>query len=248
MNIVTTTIKKIDPRKVILGRCSCVGKEILSLKEKQFSYRLLNQQKSRFDVLINWIQGEKLPQINTVQPFVPRKDIFPLLKEQEELPWLNCKKDIEYCIFDTFSELTDKKFTHKKEGWSFCCHYSDIQHVPDFDNAFICEDLLDEDKIFTAYDNFVTWFSKKYPTKMMYAVKVPTSLDSRELYKRRSEIISDALTILSKKNGNLIPLSVPNASVRHHSDDDFPYHFSQSTYYAFLEKWNIIRDAESASK
>lgn len=241
-------IRQLDPRPVVLGRCSCVGKGVLEVTEKPRTYQFVNQQKARIDLFRCWYEQQIRPQPTTIKEFIPRNDVFGLIQEEQQLPWLKLTKSANYCLLDTFSELTDKKFTHKKDGWSFCCHYSDVLHVAEFERQFMCEGLLPDDDLAESYEWFCQWISQNHPLACMYVVLVPTTLDNRDLYKKRAILIEEVLKMLAKKYTFVKILKVNDSDVEHHPDDEFPYHFASSTYFAFRQKWNIIRDIELTSK
>ena len=129
--------------------------------------RLINQQKVRVELLLEWRSGEVKPNAKSVKGHLLRKDVYPFIKQQEQLPWLNVK-NFEYLIMDSFAELTDQKFTHRKDKRSFCCHYTDINHTSEFNAEFECCGLLPIESFEDAYNNFFDWFEMNHYGKKVF--------------------------------------------------------------------------------
>ncbi len=90
------------PKKVVLGRNACLGIDVFNLKYcNQYDVKLVNQQKTRVDVLLDLINGAQRPETNYLKKFIPRRDLYPLIVQQEKLPWLSGNKDIEYLLMDS---------------------------------------------------------------------------------------------------------------------------------------------------
>lgn len=228
-------------KKVILGRFACIGKEVLQLSEHSKKYRVSNQQKMRLDLFLDLIHSNKFPRTKLVKKFIPREDIFPLILEQENLPWTQQQGNIEYLLMDTFSELTDKKFTHSDEKWSICCHFGDSDKSDQFKATFKHEGLLATDQLYNTYFEFSEWFENFYPGKNIFVIHTPTALDSREIYKERATAITIALTQLSNEKPFVHNIILPASQIKKNQSDSFPYHFDTITYYAFLKKWTTIK-------
>ena len=59
--------------------------------------------------------------------------------------------NIDYLLFDSYAEFTDQKFQHREEGWSFCCHYTDLLHTDEFNRTFekisqLCDEIINPHK------------------------------------------------------------------------------------------------------
>jgi len=225
-------------KRIVLGRVACLGKDIFSLRHgKDKSALLINQQKTRVDLLCEWIDGKERPKSKQIRSHMSRTDIYPLIKEQESLPWLKWK-GCDFILMDSFSELTDQKFSHKQEGWSFSCHYSDIKHTQEFDVLFENHGLLPIDDIENAYLKFFDLLDSLYPDKRIIFLHFPTSLDERKIYKERGAEILRVMKKIEEKHSNITNISIDDDKVDWHEEDKFPYHYSKSTNAAFLEQWN----------
>lgn len=225
-------------RNIVIGRVACLGKDVFALRHSKDKRALLiNQQKTRVDLLCEWIDGKERPKSKQIRSHLSRSDIYPLIKEQESLPWLKWK-GCDFILMDSFSELTDQKFSHKQEGWSFCCHYSDIKHTPEFDALFENHGLLPIDDLENAYLKFFYLLNSLHPEKHIIFLHFPTSLDERKMYKERGAEILRVMKKIEEKHSHITNIFIYENNVDWHEEDKFPYHYSKSTNAAFLEQWN----------
>ena len=228
-------------KRLVLGRAACLGKDVFALRySKDKRALLINQQKTREDLLCEWIDGRERPKSKQIRSHLSRTDIYPLIKEQEYLPWLKWK-GCDFILMDSFSELTDQKFSHKQEGWSFCCHYSDIKHTPEFDALFENHGLLPIDDLENAYLKFFDLLNSLHPEKHIVFLHFPTSLDERKMYKERGAEILRVMKKIEEKNSYITNIFIDDNTVDWHEEDKFPYHYSKSTNATFLEQWNKKR-------
>jgi len=228
-------------KQVVLCRSACLGHTISKLKTPD-SKRifLVCQQKTRLDILLEQVSELTPTKLRVksmvVKKYIPRKDIQGLIRQQEKSPWLKIKK-FDYMLIDSFSELTDKKFTSKKEGWSFACHNSDIEHTAEFKQNFESHGLLKLENLSEVYENFFSWFENTHPNKKVIFMHYPTVLDKRTVYKERAAKILEIMKNIEKKKDYVFNIHIDDSKVRPHEDDDFPYHYSRETNREFLEKW-----------
>jgi hypothetical protein len=227
-------------KQKVLGRVACLGSDLFALRhQRKYGFRLVNQQKVRVDLWLEWLAGEARPKPELVKSHMSRPDVYPLIENQATLPWL-VEREFEFLLMDSFSELTDQKFTHRKEGWSFCCHYSDLDHTAAFDNEFESHGLLPIGEIEAAYTRFFEWFEKEHLGKEVIFVHFPTTIDERILYKERGTEILRIMTQLQATKLFIQNLSVDDKSVGWNENDRFPYHFSKSTNLAFADRWDKL--------
>jgi len=220
-----------------------LGQDIIKLKFENL--HVINQQKVRVDLFLDWIDGAERPKPDVVWSFLLRKDVFPFIEQQAGLPWLRIKKSNNLILMDSFSELTDQKFISKKEGWAFCCNYNDIDHSPLFEDEFDCQGLLNLSEIEHCYKVFFDYINKEYPSKKILFLHFPTKLDQRQLFKDRGVAIKNALEKLSLANKSIINVHVPDEKVSPYEEDDFPYHFGRETYLHFVKEINQALDANN---
>lgn len=225
--------------RYVLSRTACLGQDIFKLKYNQagITKNLINLQKVRGDMFADLLTGKNRPRPEIVEPFMARKDVFPMIVEQERFEWINVKHSANFILLDSFSELTDQKFVHKKEGWAFCCNYTDIEHTAEFESMFECRGLIDIDDLEHIYASFFATLYTHYPRKKLIFIHFPTILDPREKFGERGKRILDILLEIEKKNKNLKNIFVKDSLVQPHPGDDFPYHYGIQTQMAFLQQW-----------
>jgi hypothetical protein len=229
----------------VYGRVACLGRDVFDINylagDKPV---LLNQQKVRVDLYLDWLAGMPRPRAEIVKQYLLRHDIYPLIEQQTTSQW-DAGSDVLYFAMDSFSELTDQKFTHKQEGWSFCAHYSDIDHKSDFGNYFDCHGLLSISEIEMVYSLFFDWLEKKFPNKIVYFFHFPTKLDDREIYKVRGAEIHRVMLKLEGSKPYIKNVYIDEKFVLKNEKDSFPYHFSKKTNDSFFEQWCRINSHDS---
>tara|TARA_B100000963_G_scaffold326779_1_gene314101 strand:+ start:1476 stop:2240 length:765 start_codon:yes stop_codon:yes gene_type:complete len=225
-------------RPKIFGRTACLGRDLFDLKYK-FGKKplLINKQKVRVDLHMDWIRGHTRPRADIVKKYILRDDIHPLIDQQAEYHWDN-RSNIKYFIMDSFSELTDQKFTHKEEGWSFCAHHSDINHESDFSEKFQKNGLLTIQKIEVGYELFFNWFENSFPGKSLYYFHFPTNLDNRQVFRDRGAEILKIMQGFEHKKSFIKNIFIDEKFSFGDESDPFPYHFHEKTYKLFLAEWN----------
>jgi hypothetical protein len=235
-------------KHIILCRSACLGHTLLNLKDPRAkNISLICQQKTRLDLFMEHVSGN-IPETMRVKSavvneYISREDIHELIFQQEKLPWLKTKK-FDYVLMDSFSEMTDKKFTHKKEGWSFFCHQSDIADVPAFEELFESHGLLDIKKFSETYEAFFSWFELSYPGKKVVFLHYPTALDERVVYKERAAEILRVMASIEKRKDYIYNVCIDESKVFQYENDDFPYHYSKETNEEFIRKWEELEHAK----
>ena len=219
------------PGRYVLRRTACLGNAV-SIKAGLNSR--INHQKSRVDYLLDIHRNSSL----RAQPKLIRK----YLKESAKY---RCIEDQQYDFFaynkpkaivmDSFSELTDQLFVHKKEGWRFLAHYADMEHSPEFTELFHCEGLLPLEMLFQTYDTFFAELFRTYSVKVFF-IHFPTHLDKRETFQLRGEEIKRVIDTLAQKYPLLHSLSLEAEDVVAGTADEHPYHFDEKTFDAFQKK------------
>lgn len=227
------------PHTYVLSRAACLGKDIASLKfgEKK-KWSLINMQKMRVDSFLEYASYQKRPKPEIVKPFLQRQDVFDFIVQQNTFEWFGVNKCSNIILIDSFSELTDQKFTHRKEGWSFCCNYNDINHETSFDEVFESKGLLSITEIEMKYELLFTFLTEKYPKKKIIFIHFPAHLDNRIKFKERADGILNIMLKIEEKFHNVTNLYVPISMVFPNENDDFPYHYGEKTYQAFIQEWD----------
>lgn len=226
------TIRKIIySEKVIAARVACVGRDVVMLKEKKSqNIKLVNIQKARVDLLLEWFSKKDRPKFEYIEPHMRRSDIVSLIKEQAVVDWFTIAKKTDYFVMDSYSELTDQKFTHKKEGWSFCCHYSDLHHTDDFNNEFKCEGLLPCDQFASMYRNFFNIFERHFSGKNLIFIHYSSKFDDRPKFSERAALIRTVIKEIASEKPWLINIDLADSDYYPNEKDFFPYHYAKKTY------------------
>jgi len=228
------------PPPCVFGRLACLGQSVFTVRAPALGHPLLlNQQKSRCDMFMDWQNGAPRPDAAAVEPHLHRKFVLPMIQEQQNLPWLAHRGRPRLLCMDSFAELTDQKFVHKKSGWAFACHYRDLEHTPEFDQQFDCLGLLPVDQFDRAYRAFFHWFFEKYPKCPVVFLHFPAKLDSRPHFRERAEAIREILARQSAEFPLLKNVTLPDNLVIPAPGESYAYHFSQDTFDAFAKAWEL---------
>ena len=231
-------------KEKVNGRVACLGRDIFDLTyQTEPKPVLINQQKARIDLLMDWLNGAPKPRSKLIKRHLLRRDVISMIDQQELLPWKPESK-IKYFLIDSFSELTDQKFTHKSEGWSFCAHYSDINHSLEFRNEFECHGLLPLNELCNYYNRFFDWVAANYPQKYIFFIHFPTKLDNRHVYKERGDHIFETIAEISKQRPFVKNIYLHDESVFKNESDEYPYHYARETYVSFTEIWKNMLQVE----
>lgn len=222
---------------IVLGRTACLGSDILRLLRKNGEKIIaINQQKVRVDLFLEWLKESPRPKSQEIKKYFRDPAIFEHLKQQEHLPWLKIKK-IKYLVMDSFAELTDKKFTSLKGGWSFCCHLGDLYLTDEFKNNFKIEGVLPLEKLEETYRAFFSWFEKNYPGKNVYFIHYPSLFDSRSEYKERGAAILQTMQKISADKQFVKNIFLSEEEITEKvKADPFPYHYNDEVYQKLSEK------------
>jgi hypothetical protein len=225
-----------------IGRAACLGADVFKLHVQDHPRALmLNQQKVRIDLLAQWLAGAPRPRAAIVKEHLHRADVLPLIEQQEQLPWLSLSEKPAGILMDSFAELTDQQFVHRQEGWSFCCHYSDLVHSPAFESRFECRGLMPVEQFEPGYRAFFRWIERQWPGVPVVYLHFPTTLDSREVFRQRGRALVETLDLIAREMPFVRPVAIPDEQVtRHEGGDDFAYHYGAATYQSFLREWRRL--------
>ncbi len=219
----------------VLGRVACLGQSLFNkMYRSRKNFYLQNQQKLRLDI---FLEKKNLLKPDKIKEFIIENGIYSILKKEEKNLWEEYFKqgDFDFFIMDSFEELAEQKFTHKKEKWSFCTYYSQIEHSKKFNSEFLCEGLLDIDKIENVYSEFFDYFFKQVKDKKFIFIHFPTKFDNRENFKNRGKKILEVIEKMAEKYKNLFSISLDEEDVFQY-DKSIPYHFTEETEYCFVKK------------
>jgi len=241
-------VKKIQicilKRKYILSRTACLGNDIQASALKK-NITKINFQKARVDHLISKT-GSNVPLINAFKQ-ICRRDLWPLIYFQSR-SFFEFTHKPECIIIDSYSELTDQKFTTFDRQKSFFANYSDVDlTLPG--NSFQSDGLLDLKSVSAFYRQLFEQLTNKYGNNVpIFFIHFQTKLDPREKFKARSALIQMVIEDIVKENQfNLSSISINDKQVHQAENDDFYYHYSKSTYDVYISEFiSALNKADSA--
>jgi|LakMenEpi03Aug12_release.lakeMendotaPanAssembly.Ray.scaffolds.fasta_scaffold220332_2 hypothetical protein len=223
-------IFKISKEEWIMGRIACMGQDVLKLLN--IGVPILNVQKGRIDLISQ--KSKNIVRTAQIVPFIYRDDIKDLILQQELL-YGNMMKPPIALYMDSFSDLTDQLFLHRKKRWSFCANFSDINHTMEFKKKFEVIGLLSMDSLIEHYRFFFNLFRQRYPSVPIIFMHFPVKLDKREKFNFRYKKIKEAIDILEKEFQQFYSFTVDEEIVNWPEElipglEKFPYHYNKETY------------------
>jgi hypothetical protein len=210
---------------IFLNRTACVGGEVLHCKVGD-KHNFNNQQKVRVDMFMDIVEGKmSKPDSKTIISLLSdASDTGGVYSQSEELRWFQVKDKPDYLIMDSYSELVDKKITHK-DGWSFCGTFGNFKPEAFLDGTLIDGTLLNIELIKPAYDKFFEYIKNCWDIPIVF-IHFPTTFDNRNLYINQGKAIMDAIKELSLKY-NIQNVYADDGAIERKDGDC--YHFGNKT-------------------
>lgn len=222
-----------------MSRTACLGNEII---DRLYGKEIVNINfpKNRID-LLSTKTTQKIKLLSLYKMFTRYDILSNSIYMQNQLFYDKSIKP-KAIFFDSFSELTDQRFTHKKQSFSFYCNFSDLNSDADsFKNNIISEGLLEIGELEKYYRLVFEKCIDTWEEIPIIFIHFPTKLDNREQFKQRANSIEKTIEKLSIQFNNLYSITV---------DDDFvdfaktvneeyrklPYHYHDKTYEEFVRK------------
>ena len=223
----------------MLGRVACMGHDVFA--QLNSPWPLFNLQKGRVDYLLDVLVDPRLrARPNKVARFLKRRDVLPFIAQEANLTWLKFPPPLALYM-DSYSELTDQLFIHRRNNWRFCCNYSDLHHTPQFETQFITEGLMPLESMLLQYRRFFSMVRQRWQNVPIVFLHFPVKLDKRKKFQLRYKCILDSITQIEKEFQPFYSMMVDEAvvdwpEVRIPDLEDFPYHYNRATYIAFAGK------------
>lgn len=218
----------------ILSRTACLGNEIQISAFKDHIIKF-NFQKSRVDHLVANTES-RIPLISAFKQIM-RKDLWPFIYFQSQ-SFFGFHKKPECIVLDSYSELTDQKFTTLNKNNFFFANYTDVS-LNISNNKFHCEGLIDLEQIYGFYCKLFECLTSKYGKETpIFFIHFQTALDPRDKFKTRSKYILKVIEqIVAKEDFNLYSISIKNRDVSKANNDNFYYHYSEETYGVYINEF-----------
>ena len=230
---------KIKEEPWLAGRVACMGWDVLKLLRVDLP--VLNVQKGRADYLLDVTDNAQIKTRATrVVRFMERRDVVGLIAEQESWDWFSNRPPLALYM-DSFAELTDQLFIHRRDKWQFCCNYSDLRHGPKFESQFETAGLLPVTDLLMLYRRFFGMVRQRWGNIPVVFLHFPTVLDKREKFQLRYEYIRESITQVAQEFPPFHSLAVDNSvvdwpEVKTPGLEGFPYHYNQRTYQVLAEQ------------
>lgn len=217
---------------VILSRTACLGTGVQSLLDWGHS---INHQKNRADLIL---QKKPIASLSHVNKFLCRKDVLSLVYAQR-IDLLSYKR-VSAVVFDSFSELVDHEFL-TPDGKRFFAVKGDVEIDALNAAGGSCNGLMDLSNLFRVYSELFSRIHERYRCRI-YFINFPSKFESRSIYIERAAIIANASRAVMAKTDYFFSVEIPVEDVSRGSDD-FPYHFSETTYNACAEMLSTLNCA-----
>ena len=152
------------------------------------------------------------------------------MAQQEVFRW-PVERPPALLFMDSYAELTDQLFVHRRGKWFFSSNYTDLHHDADFERDFECRGLLPLEGLEARYREFFTAFKTEIGNLPIVFIHFPKDLERREKFRTRHEAIS----AVAMENPMLHSIEVDEGIVDWSDNpqdrqDAFPYHYNQQTY------------------
>lgn len=219
----------------ILSRTACLGIDTFALLDTDLP--VYHQQKARIDYLTDtWDKPGRHTAPVSAAKYIIRDDIRFIFYQQYTI---NLKRKVAPSLLymDSYSELTDQKFSAINDPLSyFCSNYSDLK--PSFSKEYKCEGLLPVENLYAAYSGFFNRLRATYPQMDIVFILFPKKLESRELFRERADKIKEVIYRIATELNAFYVLYVPEDIVDwdHEAPDKYPYHYNKDVYVFLAEK------------
>lgn len=241
------TIKRINKKLIggnkIVSRTACLGNDIIGRLYGN-TIESINFPKNRVDLLANETNN-KISLMSLYKMF-NRYDILSNSIYMQNKTFFYKNIQPKAIFFDSFSELTDQKFTHNTKAFSFYCNFSDLNSsVTSFKEDISMEGLVNIDKLEKHYLLVFQRCIDTWGDIPIIFIHFPTKLDQREQFKIRAENIKKTVEKLSLHFKNLHSISIDDnyvdfAQVGNNKYKKFPYHYNDETYIEFVRRINEL--------
>ena len=239
--IISDTSSKIKLLRVkntnqwIFSRTSCLGNDIINIIQP--NYHVFNVQKGRSDFLVSQRKSEMtLLRRFIIITSLKRINVFPLVTRQHVNIWRKMNSP-KFIFMDSYSELSDYLFVNKKDNWRFLANYFDINHDDKFKSKFNNLGLIPTLEFINVYRSYLVFVNNTYKNVPVIFLLMPTQLEKRREYVKRSQAIYEAVMQLKIEFSFLHILQVGEDVVNFLPENATnpidPYHFHTDVYKSF---------------
>jgi len=220
----------------VLNRTACLGSDVLKIAFPRISSgNRFHLQKARVDSLADHLLPQLIRKRNRIplriHKLISGADVWSLVDQQNN-HLAGGGSAPQFCLLDSYSELTDQKFAIQHTNLYFYANYSDISKGALTSGFVRAEGLLDLSELASHFEKLVATIARQWGAVPIVLMTYPTDLETRELFLTRSAAISEVLYQLAAKHNNVHLLPVPNFKIKADFTElaegrVFPYHYDR---------------------
>ncbi|MBU1667013.1 hypothetical protein KKC13_01230 [bacterium] len=222
-----------------MSRTACLGNDVIS---RLYGKNIINinYPKNRIDLLATHL-NKKISFFSIYKIFHRYYILADSVYMQNQI-FFDGRIKPKAIFFDSFSELTDQKFTHCTKNFSFYCNFSDLNsNSQELKNIVISNGLIELENLKESYKKVFQNCINTWGEIPIIFMHFPTKLDSREAFKLRAETIERTIKELSSEVKNLHSISIDDSYVdfAQSGNEEYrklPYHYYDKTYEEFSKK------------
>lgn len=223
----------------ILSRTACLGNDLTQMAFPRLP--VVNRQKLRVDGLRDLLSPvhQRRGVILKLLSLLENPIMWPLLEQQKRALGVRKIPPPSLILIDSYSELTDQKFVHRRTGEIFFMNYSDVSRQALEEQKVESLGLLEEMEITSLWRETIEAFSDLWgPTPIVF-ILYPTFREHRELWLSRAEAIERSLRAMAQEFDNVSVVKLENcedvsensgSEDSNETEDSFPYHYPAWVY------------------
>lgn len=237
-NLVSRNLRKLQAHGIstkfyrterwVLSRTACLGNDSLELVQpiKQLKIPRSNLQKNRVDHLNFQLKGGIAKTARSEE--IVGEAIFKMVQKQGRIPNFKYARPL-FILIDTFSELTDQKFT-THDGRVFYANYTDVNPRFIQNGEILASGRIASSEILGNYTEMCRRLDTIWPDVTIIFLAYPTYYESRSDLLAQSAAIRSAIYSVAEDRLKTKIIEVPVETVKQDiKTDDYPYHFGNKT-------------------
>lgn len=192
------------------------------------NHEFLNQVKGRIDIVLDIKKYHtfRQPTRQEIESDVIRMDGLGLYWQSADLLHFSSNRQPAYYVMDNYSEVTDKRFEHKK-GYVFAGHYGHIREGAFNENELTDHGMLNVNSMQDKYDEYFDFMKHKWPNTPFIFVHFPIEQETRQMYIDQWNGVTAALENLAGKY-NIQNIHADKDQIEPVGDGDC-YHYTEKT-------------------
>ena len=168
-----------------------------------------------------------------------RKDVWGLVDQQNTRLGRKVSAP-QFILIDSYSELTDQKFSPINGGYQFYANFTDVKPSNFLHQKLRSEGLIDLDGVLCHYNHFLRTVLERWGRIPVFLMEYPTDLETRAKFIDRAMIIRAIYLELEQSWPDVKFLQSSGAAVgpnarEEHQGQVFPYHYREDYYEEMAE-------------